>query len=190
MRPGLWFVYMSVAVFQSTHSCAECDPLAMALPMVSNISIHAFLCGMRPSRATCSLTPRHFNPRIPVRNATSQAFHSHAYRTVFQSTHSCAECDHDLPRARPRPCYFNPRIPVRNATISTISSPSSAENFNPRIPVRNATSPFRSSRWSVQISIHAFLCGMRRESPSSPARVRYFNPRIPVRNATEICHSF
>ena len=102
---------------------------------------------------------------------------------------------------------FNPRPPVRGATGLRPGTAGRSGHFNPRPPVRGATEVVCGVVAPLAISIHAPLCGGRRDGlavhpgtgvfQSTPpcaggdsnnghfcTHTLYFNPRPPVRGAT------
>ena len=162
---------------------------------------------MRPYRARCTRRTTHFNPRIPVRNATAAREAEQRLADEFQSTHSCAECDNEVELLKPTVDYFNPRIPVRNATGGMkagiegdqFQSTHSCAECDAYSYAANSRAAFISIHAFLcgmrlirivwlgaldTISIHAFLCGMRLRKLIDAGYLEHFNPRIPVRNAT------
>ena len=193
---------------QSTHPCAGCDTETRTECKHTNISIHAPLCGVRhgqppapvpavafqsthpcagcdhslqfprsfglfyfnprtPVRgatsyvAPCASASAYFNPRTPVRGAT-RAWHSPPGHRGYFNPRTPVRGATPRPEGEPQLALnFNPRTPVRGATRGCCTAAILSQNFNPRTPVRGATNFVLSHQLNVTISIHAPLCGVR-----------------------------
>ena len=176
---------LNSAKFQSTPPCAGGD-LQFYSPCFCNysISIHAPLCGGRLCRSLRLCRIAYFNPRPPVRGATTLAIDRLSAITISIHAPLCGgRPEHD--GTHHGAGDFNPRPPVRGATILPRILRSTVSYFNPRPPVRGATHGAHRNRQLVQqfqstppcaggdtaqaqmaqltekISIHAPLCGGR-----------------------------
>ena len=176
-------------VFQSTPPCAGGDRLIVYKVAIGSISIHAPLCGGRPERIPSLHLHADFNPRPPVRGATTitarfgyltlfqstppcaggdqpELLHNHTSK-IFQSTPPCAGGDIQGNNQQTINFDFNPRPPVRGATAAA-QQDKQHNYFNPRPPVRGATRQEQLARNNSEISIHAPLCGGRLGKSSLP----------------------
>ncbi len=125
-----------------------------------------------------------FNPRSPMRGATFIKICIGVYRPISIHAPLCGERHSDC-IIRWSIADFNPRSPMRGATEYEGSDGSLHYDFNPRSPMRGATQAITALAASMEISIHAPLCGERRKSSSDTRNCSDFNPRSPMRGATD-----
>ena len=143
--------------FQSTPPCAGGDPEKPVQPEKPKpISIHAPLCGGRHILDKVLRCRNNFNPRPPVRGATL-SLRIQTYRLV----------------------YFNPRPPVRGRPFITVKL-SAIFVFQSTPPRAGGDVNCKSNCRTLKlISIHAPLCGGRRQKSSSQSSASAFQSTPP-----------
>ncbi len=171
------------------------------------ISIHAPLCGERPMRMYILPPIESFQSTPPYAGSDLCLENIQRPLEVFQSTPPYAGSDfygssvppiHKTISIHAPLCGERLHIPqYRFFPFEFQSTPPYAGSdrigewhtvygfyFNPRPPMRGATCPLVCDFGVFVISIHAPLCGERRQTQLGLSALPHFNPRPPMRGAT------
>ena len=172
-----------VYIFQSTPPCAGGDVLFGICSQLVDISIHAPLCGGRHTIYCKAHCGTHFNPRPPVRGATTDKYAKPKFAIISIHAPLCggrrALCG-EL-RGKNLISIHAPLCGGRRSKPRLLRHP---RHFNPRPPVRGAT------KFAVRVIVLIVFqstppcAGGDRITSSTDTQKSDFNPRPPVRGAT------
>gem|GEM_PF-3219621 len=149
--------------FQSTPPCAGGDFSGNPIRKLDMISIHAPLCGGRPGKIVHCGIVLAFQSTPPCAGGDLRIYLCKDFAIIFQSTPPCAGGDRKLRGMGFYSPHFNPRPPVRGATFCA-SPPANRLRFQSTPPCAGGDPTIPEKDLTLEISIHAPLCGGRPDS--------------------------